>query len=197
MVCGMTRVGLAAGGFAGNSMADLIWRSLGAVAICAGFYLLTKRLLGPIVWLLLAVLIGIAFSRILIDATAEFSWWIRRLSLEPLAGIHYKFQTFTVHVVEDDDHCRWIATEEVRKIAGQLASDQALAKIFPSGHQHLGKDKKGYLRDDALIAHLANATTPQAIKFKNWAERNVAFPARKIRQRKGIAIPPATADRDE
>jgi hypothetical protein len=193
----MTRVGLAAGAFAGNIMANLIWRSLGAVAVCGGFYLLTNRLLGPVVWVFLALVIGISFSRILIDATAELSWWSRRLALEPLAGIHYKFQTFRVHVVEDEDHCRWIATEEVRKIVGQLASDQALAKLFPSGHQYLGKNKKGYLRDDALITHLANATTPQAIKFKNWAERNVAFPARKIRQRKGIAIAPAAAERDD
>jgi hypothetical protein len=79
---------------------------------------------------------------------------------------------------------------------GQLASDEALATLFPSGHQRLGHSQKGYLRDDALVTHLANATTPQAIKFKNWVERNVAFPARRIRQRKGIAIAPATAGRD-
>ena len=178
-------------------MANLIWRSVAAVAVCGGFYLLTNRLLGPIVWLPLAVVIGVAFSRILVDATAEWGWQMRRATLQPLAGIHYKFQTFTIHVIEDEDHCRWIATEEVRKVVGQLASDEALAALFPSGHQRLGKNQKAYLRDDALVAHLANATTPQAIKFKNWAERNVAFPARKIRQRKGIAIAPAAAERDD
>ena len=178
-------------------MANLFWRSLGAVAVCGGFYLLTNRLLGPVVWLLLAVLIGVSFSRILIDATAELGWRMRRATLQPLAGIHYKFQTFTVHVIEDEDHCRWIATQEVRKVVGQLASDEALAVLFPSGYRRLDKNQKGYLRDDALVAHLANATTPQAIKFKNWIERNVAFPARKFRQRKGIVIAGPAADSDD
>jgi hypothetical protein len=178
-------------------MSSLIGRTLGAVAVCAGFYALTHRLLGPVVWPLLAVVIGIAFSRILIDVFAELGWGLRRLQLEPLAGTHYKFQNFTVHVIEDDDHCRWVATQEVRKIVGQLVSDQLLAQMFPSGYQRLGKAQNGYLRDDALIAHLAQATTPQAIKFKNWVERNIAFPARKIRQRKMIVVPVATANPED
>jgi hypothetical protein len=174
-------------------MANLIWRTVGAVALCAGFYALTHRLLGPVVWVLLAVLAGVAFSRIIIDTTAELNWWLRSSMLAPLGGTHYVFQNFVVHVVEDDNHCRWIGTEEIRKIVGQLVSDQTLAHRFPCGHQHLGKAKNGYLRDDALVAYLASANTPQAIKFKNWVERNIAFPARKIRQRKGIVISAADA----
>lgn len=169
-------------------MANLIWRTIGATAVCAAFYALTNRLLGPVVWVYLAMVIGITFSRIIIDTAAEISWWVRRLTLEPLGGTHYQFQTFTVHVVEDDDHCRWIATDEARKIVGQLAGDNTLAQLYPCGHQFLGKDNRGYLRDDALIAHLMSSSTPQGIKFKNWVERNIAFPARKVRQRKGIFI---------
>ncbi len=178
-------------------MANLIWRSLGAGAVCAGFYLLTRHLLGPVVWVFLAVVIGFSFSRILIDAIAEWGWQMRRATLHPLAGIHYKFQTFTIHVIEDEDHCRWIATEEVRKVVGQLARDEALAVLFPSGHRRFGQSPKYYLRDDALVAHLSQASTAQAIKFKNWIERNVAFPARKIRQRKGIVIAEPSAARDD
>jgi hypothetical protein len=178
-------------------MKTLLGRTIGAVLACTGFYFLTYRLLGPIVWLFLAVVIGIAFSRILIDATAEFSWQFRSLRLKSLGGTHYKFQNFSINVVEDEDHCRWVATDEIRQIVGQLAGDQALAKIFPSGHQRMGKGDKGYLRDDALIAHLANATTPQAIKFKNWAQRNIAYPASKTRERAGIKIAAASADPDD
>jgi hypothetical protein len=177
-------------------MANLIWRTIGATAVCAAFYALTNRLLGPVVWVYLAMVIGIAFSRIIIDTTAELSWWARRRMLEPLSGTHYQFQTFTVHVFEDDDHCRWIATDEARKIVGQLAGDHSLAQLYPCGHQFLGKDNKGYLRDDALITHLTSSSSPQGIKFKNWVERNIAFPARKVRQRKGIVIADACASPD-
>ncbi len=178
-------------------MDNLLLRTIGAILACTAFYFLTYRFLGPLEWLLMAVVIGVAFSRILIDATAEFSWQFRSLRLKSLGGTHYKFQNFTVNVIEDESHCRWIATELVRKIVGQLASDSALATLFPSGHQYLGKDKRGYLRDDALVMHLAHATTPQAIKFKNWAQRNVAFPANKIRERLGIKLGDPTSDTDD
>ncbi|MCX7239241.1 MAG: hypothetical protein NTU86_02265 [Burkholderiales bacterium] len=178
-------------------MAGLLWRTVGACTACGGFYLLTHKLLGPLEWVLLALVIGLAFSRIVIDASAEFGWHFRSLLLKPMEGNHYKFQNFTVHVIEDDDHCRWIATHEIRTIVGNLATDHALAKIFPSGHRALGKNGEGYLRDDALVAHLANATSAQGIKFKNWVERNVAFPARRIRKRLGIVLPAPSAAADE
>ena len=72
-----------------------------------------------------------------------------------------------VHVVEDDDCCRWLATDEIRKIVGGLVSDSLLAEKFPNGYQSRGKAGRGYLRDDALVAHLADLQEPLAIKFKN------------------------------
>jgi len=172
-------------------MTSLIWRTLGAVAVCVGFYFLAVPILGPVVWLFVAMLSGPAFSRIVIDVSAEMGWRFRSAVLKPLSGTHYRFQTFAVHVLESDDHCRWIATQEVRKIVGQLAGDHVLAQLFPSGYQRLGKAQQGYLRDDALVSHLSQASTPQAIKFKNWVEHNIAFPASKIRRKKGIYIQPA------
>jgi len=178
-------------------MHTLLGRTIGATLACVAFYFLTERLLGPVVWLFLAVVMGLAFNRIVIDVVAAMSWQFKSLRLKSLGGTHYKFQSFNVTILEDESHCRWIATDLVRKIVGQLASDQALATIFPSGHQYLGKDKKGYLRDDALVEHLANATTPQAIKFKNWAQRNIAYPANKTRERLGIKLAAPTSDPDE
>ena len=48
-------------------MNSLFGRIVGATLVCVAFYALTQRLLGPVVWLFLAVVIGVAFSRILID----------------------------------------------------------------------------------------------------------------------------------
>ncbi|MCF8167716.1 MAG: hypothetical protein K9K38_08550 [Rhodoferax sp.] len=119
----------------------------------------------------------------------------RTAALRPFQGNHYQYLGWRIELLEDEFHYRWIATERVRTIVGQLASDHALGQIFRTGHQMEGK--KGYLRDDALVAHLANATTPQAIKFKNWAERNIAFPARKVRERLGIKESDPCSDPDD
>jgi hypothetical protein len=173
-------------------MNSLFGRIVGATLVCWGFYALTERLLGPVVWLFVAVLMGVAFSRILIDVGAELGWRARQQRLKSMSGTHYQFQSNIVHVVEDDDCCRWLATDEVRKIVSGLVSDSLLAAKFPNGYQALGKTGRGHLRDDALIAHLADLQAPQAIKFKNWVEHSIALPARTVRKRKGIHIADAT-----
>lgn len=171
---------------------SLFGRAVGATLVCCGFYALTERLLGPGVWLFLAVLIGVAFSRILIDAVAELGWWSRHQQLNSMSGTHYQFQRHIVHVLEDDDCCRWLATEEIRKIVSGLVSDSLLAAKYPNGYQSSGKPMRGYLRDDALVTHLAELQEPQAIKFKNWVEHSIALPARTVRKRKGVRIADAT-----
>jgi hypothetical protein len=183
--------------FFDEGTATLPWRIFRSSAVCAVYYWLFRDLLGFGVWIFLGALAAQLFKRIVVDLLAEMGWQMRRAALEPLSGKHYQFQSFQFQVVEDDDHCRWIPTEKVRQVIGQLASDEALAKLFPCGHQRMGQAQKGYLRDDALMAHLAGAHSSQGIKFKNWIERNIAFPARKIRERKGIVIRAATAERED
>jgi len=177
--------------------ATLPWRIFRSSAVCVVYYWLFKDLFGPGVWIFEAFLIRMVFPRIVVDLLAEMGWQMRRAVLEPLSGKHYQFQNYALEVVEDDDHCRWIPTERVREIVGQLASDEALAHMYPSGHQRMGQSQKSYLRDDALMAHLAKAEDSQAIKFKNWIERNVAFPARRIRERKRVVIRAATAEPED
>ena len=173
-------------------MNSLFGRTVGAALVCWGFYALTERLLGPVVWLFVAVVMGVAFSRILIDVAADLGWRARQQPLKHLSGTHYQFQNHVVHVLEDDDHCRWLATDEIRKIVNGLVSDAFLAAKFPNGYQSRGKNKHGYLRDDALVAHLAALQEPLAIKFKNWVEHSIALPARTVRKRKGIQMADAT-----
>ncbi len=177
-------------------MTSLLWRILGASAVCVGYYFLTRNLLGPVVWVFLAVVIGMAFSRILIDLMAELSWSLRAAVLEGLGGEYYQYQDWRLQVLEDESHCRWVPVDEVRKIVGNLASDRTLAHVYLSGCLPMGKPPKPHLRDDALLAHLAHAPSIRSIKFKNWAERNIAFPARTTRKRLGIQLADPTRELD-
>lgn len=169
-------------------MLQLLLRSLAASVACIGFYFLTRKLLGPIVWLPLAVLIGVLFSRIVVDAAAELGWQLRRTALAPMGAKHYSFQSVPLRVIECDEYCRWIRSDDIRRVLDHFPGDATLQHLFPVGFARMGKRKQGYLRDDALLVHLAQASVPQAIKFKVWVERNVAAPAHKIRQQKGIRI---------
>ena len=169
-------------------MLHLLRQSLVASAACVGFYFLTRELLGPIVWLPLAVLIGALFSRILIETAAELGWQLRRHAVGPMSGKRYRFQSTPLHVIECDEYCRWIRSDDIRLLLNRLPNDATLQRLFPVGFAHMGKLQRGYVRDDALLIYLAQANSPLAIRFKVWVERNVAAPAQKIRRQKGIYI---------
>ncbi len=177
-------------------MKNLLWRTLGATAACLAFYFFTRTLLGPVVWVLLAVLLGVSFSRIVVDAGSELGWRLHTAALQGRSGMHYQYQKWHLHVVEDAEHCRWVPVDEVRKIVGHLASDAMLAQRYPGGCHPLGQPVRLHLRDDALLIHLAQAHSARSVKFKNWAERNIAFPARKVRERLDIRIASPTEPLD-
>lgn len=176
----------------------LLMRALGATALCVGFYFLTRNVLGPLVWVILAPLVGISFTRVVIDVAAAMNWEIRYQALKPYQGVHYSFQSITMCIFEDDDHCRWLPTKDLRKVLPALPSDAMLQSTYPRGFQWVFKPPQPHLRDDAVLHYLRSAQTSQAIKFKNWMDRNVAFPAVKARKERGIYIgQPTDAARDD
>jgi hypothetical protein len=63
-----------------------------------------------------------------------------------------------------------------------------LELTYPGGWALLGKPPQCHLRDDALLLYLAKEQELRGIQFKNWAERNIAFPARRKRERFGIRL---------
>jgi hypothetical protein len=166
----------------------LLVRALGATALCVGFYFLTRNLLGPIVWVILAPLIGVSFSRVVIDFAAAMNWEFRNAALKPYQGTYYSFQNITMNIFEDDDHCRWLPTKDLRKVLPALPSDAMLQKTYPRGFLWVHKPPQPHLRDDAVLHYLNSAQTPQGIKFKNWLDRNVVYPAVKSRNQRGIYI---------
>lgn len=149
------------------------------------------------VWVLILPVYGIFITYSLFKLVPEGYWLVRTAVLKPLEGKHYQYLSWSIQVWEDEDHCRWTSTKDLRDILGQLASESALANLYPSGYQRAAKAKYGYLRDDALLLHLTQASAMPAIKFKNWAERNIAFPARTTRKRMGVTIAAPTAQPDE
>ncbi len=136
---------------------------------------------------------GIALSRVIIDFVAEMRISARDAALAHLDGVYFSYRGTGLQVLEDEEHCRWVPTNEVRRIVGSAAPDRLLALTYPTGFSAMGEPEQGHLRDDALMAYLAKEPSMPAIKFKNWAERNIAFPARKQRERLGIRLAEPTA----
>jgi len=156
-----------------------IWRTFGLAAAM------------PVV-----ALLGIALARPLIDFAEALGWQMRRAHWRDVEGGHYAYRGRTVVVVEDDEHRQWLRLADVRAIVGFTASDGALAISYPDRVRELGRPATPHVRDDALLAHLAKERSPEAARLRLWVEREVAFPARRRRERLGTAGPPDTADSD-
>jgi hypothetical protein len=167
-------------------MHTYLWRLIGATVVCSIWVYVMFNFVGPIGLVLSAPVIGIAFTRLVIDAAAEMGWRARSAVLAPLSGNHYVYMGFNLKVVEDEDFGRWMSLADVRRIVGSGATDKALSQSYPSGYQVF--DGKPHLRDDALLLYLAREPSTPAIKLRNWVERNIAFPARTERKRRGIYL---------
>jgi hypothetical protein len=135
-----------------------------------------------------APLYGVALARPLLDLASEVRHRTRAAVWKPLEGRHYAYRGIPVQVLEDDQHCRWVRVADVRRIVGFTASDGALALTYPSGWRVMGQPAQPHFRDDALIVHLSKERSAEALRLRHWAEREVAFPAKRLRERLGIRL---------
>ncbi len=159
------------------------------LSLCAAVWWVLWRHFGPAVAVASTPLFGIALARPLLDLASELRHVTRAAVWRPLEGRHFVYRGTPVQVLEDDDHRRWVRAADVRAIVGYTASNGALALTYPSGWCTLGQPAEPHFSDEALIAHLSKESAPEALRFRHWAEREIAFPAQRLRERLGIRPP--------
>jgi hypothetical protein len=164
------------------------------IALCAAVFALIGYRLGASAAVLTSPLLAAAIARPVMNLIANFRHNVRAHVLLPVHGQHYAFKGITIHVIEDDDRCRWIPLADVRKVAGMTANDGALAVTYPERFARMGSPPQPHLRDDALVEHLGKENNPVALRFRTWVERDVIFPGRRIRKGLGIRPEPAYSD---
>ena len=174
-------------------MSGVIVRIAIRLALCAACSWLVWRYGGLVVMVATAPLFGVLLARPLLDLASELRHQTRALVWRPLEGRHFVFKGVAVQVLEDDQHTRWVRAADVRRVLGFTASDGALALTYPKGWRRLGAPAQPHFSDEALIAHLAKDPSPEALRFRHWAEREIVFPARRLRERAGVG-PEAPAE---
>lgn len=133
-----------------------------------------------------APLYGLLLARPLIDLASALRHQSRALLWRSVEGRHFEFRGLAVQVLEDDERRRWIRAADVRRIVGHTASEGALALSYPTGWRMLGKPAQAHFSEDALLTHLSKETSADSLRFRQWVEREIAFPARRQRERLGI-----------
>jgi len=133
-------------------------------------------------------LFGLLLARPLIELASALRRRMRELAYRPVEGRFWAYRGTPVQVLEDAQHWRWVRAADVRKIVGFTASDGALALTYANRYGAMGQPSEPHFREDALIAHLAKERTLATLKFRHWVEREVAFPAQRLRERFGVKL---------
>jgi hypothetical protein len=171
------------------------WLSFPSVQIvlCVAAYALFGWRMGAFAMVITSPLLAAAIARPVMNLMGNTHHGLRAHVWLPVHGKHYVFKGVTVQVTEDDDHCRWLALADVRKCVGVTAGESALATTYPGRVRRMGKPEQAFLRDDAVVEHLAKENNPAALRMRTWVDRTIVFPGRRIRQSLGVHPEPPEA----
>ena len=148
--------------------------------------------MGPGAAVLASPLLAYVVARPILTLLANFRHGVREMTWLPVHGQHYVYKGTTVRVLEDDDRCRWVCVGDANRIVAMTAGESVMALVYPGRYARMGKPAQPYMRDDALVEHLGKERNPAALRFRNWTERTIAFPGRRIRS--GLGIRPEPPD---
>ena len=163
----------------------LQWFRLPAVqvALCTACYALLAYWTDRWTVLFTSPLYGALVARPLINLVASLRQVWRSMVWLPVHGQHYVFKGTTVHVLEDEEDWRWVRLADVQMVLGAPLNARQLALAYPQRLEMMGKPAQLHMRDDALIAHLGKQKDATALRLRTWVDRNIAFPAERLRQR--------------
>ena len=160
------------------------------IVLCVLVYVAVGLQFGALAWVIGAVALGVATSRSFINLAANFHQTSREHMWLPMHGVFYDYKGVRIEVLEDDDHCRWVKADDVRRTGAMKAPDRGLAATYPDAWQVVGKPPAGFLRDDALHAHLIKENRPESLRMAIWVDRNLVIPSKKVRSNLGIHVEP-------
>jgi hypothetical protein len=75
--------------------------------------------------------------------------------------------------------------DDVRKVLPALPREAVLQRQFPEGVHVAHGRAAGRISAEALQVYLSKSTAPEALRFRNWLDREVLRPAAIARGRHG------------
>ncbi|MEO6407354.1 MAG: hypothetical protein ABIO45_01205 [Burkholderiaceae bacterium] len=158
------------------------------LAGCSGIAWLAWRWLGASGLVYCAPLFGVALAKPIVEAISAWMRLTRRLAYGDREGRNYAHRGTPIDIVEDADHVRWLRIADVRRIVAGLPGDPVLARLYPAGVRAGAPSAR--ISAEALADYLRKSTAPQSLRFARWLEREVAYGARRLRERSpGVSRP--------
>jgi hypothetical protein len=155
------------------------------IALCFAVLLLVFWKAGPVWGVWFTPLFAACVARPVLNLIENARQNVRAMVWLPVHGEHFVFKDITIHVVQDEDHWRWVNLADARKVAGITTSDESLRKAFGDRLQKMGKPLVLHIRDDALVEYLSKSTDSLTLRFRTYVDRTIGLPGRTLREREG------------
>jgi hypothetical protein len=126
-------------------------------------------------------LYGVLLAHPLVELAGELRGRLREEAFRPIEGNFWSYKGRRLTVIEDEQHVRWIKALDVARIIGVTLNHASLEQNHPQGYRRFGE--LPCFSDETLLLFLAKQSSPEAIRFRNWVEKDIAFPARRLRER--------------
>lgn len=130
-----------------------------------------------------APLFGVALAGPIVEALSAWLRLARRLAVGNVEGRHYAHRGTPIDIVEDAEHVRWLRTDDVRRVIEGLPVDAVLARLYPHGVRSDPARRTARISAEALADYLGKSTGAKSRSFARWLERDVAYAARRLRER--------------
>lgn len=149
-----------------GAIAFLLWKAIGAAGLAVS-----------------APLFGLALAKPIYQLVADLRQSAKALAYSDVEGNYYEHRGYSMKVIEDEGHHRWLCVRDLRKVVAALPSEAVLQRSFPQGLRHERAFHGPAIRADALLAYLEKSTSTESIKLRIWLEKDVLHPAETIRRR--------------
>ncbi|GEM_PF-1498208 len=159
---------------------SLRFRLLLAVAALAAGWMI----MGPFGLVFFSPIAGICLARPLLDKMASLYYGARASALQQFQGKYFAFRGVRFDVYEDEQEQLWLRTADVRTLLPSFPRDGVLLKVCDSGLMPDHAKGQGMrVRADTLDRLLSTSRQLETIKFRNWLQKEVIFPARQKAER--------------
>lgn len=130
---------------------------------------------------LLSPLFAIVLAAPILELLAQMPVLARWHAFRGFHGRYFAYRGTQVVVHDDALGHRWVELPAVRRLVPALPGDIRLARLHPKAMVPGEGRQPSQLRADELLACLQALPGDDAVRFRNWLQREVVFPAARAR----------------
>lgn len=160
-------------------MQHLYLRFFVRLLLCVVFAFVAWRQADAIGLIFSSLVFGIALASPLLDLLLHTKLLLKQGVLSVVHGRRYVFQMTDIDIVQDAHQQCWLSIMDVRRVIKRFPKDTVVIKLYPHDVMYDKKLRGSRIRATALVDYLQQSKNLTALKFMQWIEREVIFPAAK------------------